>query len=142
MNMQKMTPQEIQLVKRTFEMVLPLADTFALIFYDRFFFLEPEIRSLFRTDMALQREKLITMLALIVRGLDQPENFVEELKQMGLRHASYRVEPEHYLVMIQAIVWSLNESLGEMVTEEVFAAWEKALNIISDIMLEGATTAA
>jgi len=138
MSKQKMTPTEIQLVKRTFEMVTPLADTFALIFYDRLFYLAPQVRPLFRVEMSLQREKLIEMLALIVHGLDQPELFVEEVKQMGLRHASYRVEPEHYPILIEAIIWSLNESLGEMVTEEMFAAWEKTLTIVSDIMLEGA----
>jgi hypothetical protein len=58
-----MTTSETQLVQRMFEMIVPLADTFALIFYERLFFLAPQVRPLFQTKMSLQREKLMTMLA-------------------------------------------------------------------------------
>ena len=139
MNKNRMTQAEIQLVQRTFEMVTPLADTFALLFYDRLFYIAPHVRPLFQTEMSLQREKLMAMLALIVRGLDQPELFNNEIRQMGLRHASYRVEPEHYPIVNEAVIWSLSECLGGMVTAEICSAWEKALDYVSDIMLEGST---
>jgi nitric oxide dioxygenase len=138
----KLTTSEIQLVKRTFEMVTPLADTFALIFYDRLFYLSPQVRPLFITDMSVQRQKLMNMMILVVRGLDQPEFFIEELRQMGLRHASYRVEPDNYLIMIEAVVWALNECLGEQLTEEMYSAWKNTLTLVSDIMLEGASSTA
>lgn len=141
-DMKRLTASEIQLVKRTFEMVSPLADTFALIFYDRLFYLAPQVRPLFLTEMSVQREKLMNMMALIVRGLDQPELFAEELRQMGLRHASYRVEPDHYVVMIEAVIWALNECLGENLTEEMYSAWKNALTLVSDIMLEGTSSTA
>ena len=31
------TETDVQAVQRTFEMILPMADTFAAMFYDRFF---------------------------------------------------------------------------------------------------------
>lgn len=142
MKQKRISTSEIQLVQRTFEMIIPLADTFALIFYDRLFHLAPQVRPLFRTEMSLQREKLMTMLALIVRGLDQPDVFIDELKQMGLRHASYRVEPEHYPIVNEAVIWTLKECLGEKVTAEMFVAWENTLALVSDIMLEGAASSA
>lgn len=138
MEPKKLTSTEIQTIQRTFEMIVPLADTFALIFYDRFFYLEPAIRPLFRVDMARQREKLMDMMAFIVRGLDKPDLFIPELREMGLRHASYRVEPEHYSILIEAIIMALEESLGEKVTDEMRAAWKKILSIVSNVMLAGA----
>lgn len=134
----KLTLTEIQSIQRTFEMIAPMADTFALIFYDRFFYLEPAVRPLFIIDMALQREKLMGMLAFIVRGLDKPDLFIPELREMGLRHASYRVEPEHYPILVEAIIMALEECLGEKVTDEMRAAWKKVLLIVSEIMLAGA----
>jgi hemoglobin-like flavoprotein len=119
-------------------MIAPLADTFALIFYDRFFYLEPAVRPLFINDMALQREKLMGMMAFIVRGLDKPDSFIPEVREMGLRHASYRVEPEHYPILIEAIIMALEECLGGKLTEEMGAAWKKALRFVSDVMLAGA----
>lgn len=138
MEEKKLTSTEIKSIQRTFEMVAPLADTFALIFYDRFFYLEPAVQQLFQVDMALQREKLMQMMAFIVRGLDKPDLFVGELREMGLRHASYRVAPGHYPILIEAIIFALEECLGGKVTDEMKAAWRKALATISEIMLAGA----
>ncbi|MCB8986527.1 MAG: hypothetical protein H6661_02110 [Ardenticatenaceae bacterium] len=85
-----MTTRYIQLVQQTFEMILPQADTYALLFYERFFALEPEVRPLFPDDMAAQRQKLMETLALLVRGLDQPEKLIEYLQELGQRHEGYR----------------------------------------------------
>ena len=134
----KLTTTEIKSIQRTFEMVAPLDNTFALIFYDRFFYLDPAIRQLFQVDMDLQHEKLMQMLAFIVRGLHKPDLFVDELREMGLRHASYRVEPKHYPILVEAIILALEETLGGKITDEMKAAWRKALGIISEIMLAGA----
>ncbi len=139
MEQKKLTPAEIKSVQRTFEMITPLADTFALIFYDRFFQLEPTIRPLFKNDMTLQREKLMIMLAFIVRGLDRPDLFISELQEMGNRHVSYGVLPDHYPILKDAVLIALDVSLGEKMTDEIRVAWEKTLLIITDIMLTGAT---
>ena len=79
------------------------------------------------------------MLAFIVRGLDKPELFVQELREMGLRHASYRVEPEHYPLLAEAVIMALEECLGNHLTNDMKAAWKKALVFISEIMLAGAS---
>lgn len=135
MKQNRLTVTEIQLVQRTFEMLIPLADTFALIFYERFFALEPEVRPLFKSEMWSQRERLITMMAFIIRRLDQPEVFAEELKKLGLRHVAYGVQPAHYPVMSEAVIWALKECLGEKATDEMCAAWQKMLLLVSDSML-------
>lgn len=138
MKQRNFTHDEILLVQRTYEMLAPLADTFALFFYDRFFALAPEVRPLFITDMELQREKLMASIAFIVRGLDKPDMFIEELREMGLRHASYRVEPAHYSVMQEAFLLALEECLGKKLTNEMRAAWQKMLTFVSKVMLAGA----
>jgi hemoglobin-like flavoprotein len=130
--------QEIQAVQRTFEMIMPMADTFAFMFYGRFFQEDPSTRSLFKNDMSTQREKVMDMLAIAVRGLDDPESMLEELQGLGLRHVTYHVEPEHYTTMNEAIIWALAECLGENFTGDMRAAWYKALDILTGIMLESA----
>lgn len=119
-------------------MIVPLADTFALIFYDRFFHLEPEVRELFHIDMGLQREKLMTMITFIIRELDDPAQFTPDLKEMGRRHASYRVKAEHYPILTDAFILALEVTLGEKVTDEMRQAWKKAMILVSEIMLAGA----
>jgi len=129
-----MTTRYIQLVQQTFEMILPQADTYALLFYERFFALEPEVRPLFPDDMAAQRQKLMETLALLVRGLDQPEKLIEYLQELGQRHEGYRVRPPHYAAMNQALVATLADCLGERFTAELRQAWEESLAIMAAIM--------
>jgi hemoglobin-like flavoprotein len=133
--------QDIEAVQRTFEMIVPIADTFAFMFYDRFFAEEPEARPLFQSDMSTQRIKVMDMLALAVRSMEEPEAMIQELRGLGLRHVTYRVEPEHYITMNEAIVWALAESLGDQFTSSMRRAWEKTLARLAEVMLAAADSA-
>ena len=52
-----MTAHPIDLVQSSFAKVTPIADTAAVIFYDRLFEIAPEVRPLFNGDMAEQRRR-------------------------------------------------------------------------------------
>ncbi len=131
------TDTEIQAVQRTFELIMPIADTFTAMFYTRFFTENPTIRPLFKTDMASQRQKVIGMLALAVRGLDEPQTMLRKLDALGQRHVTYHVEPEHYIHMNAAILATLTDFLGENFTDVMRNGWVKALNLLTTIMLKG-----
>ncbi len=130
---------DVQLVQRTFEMILPIADTFAAMFYDRFFAEAPDARRLFSTDMSVQREKVIDMLALAVRSLDNPDALKSELTELGDRHVEYRVDTQYYEVMNQAILGALQDCLGERFTSEMVSAWEETLQFMTTKMITAYT---
>ncbi len=46
-----MTPQEVQLVQKIFEQVVPIKEVAAELFYGRLFELDPSLRSLFHADL-------------------------------------------------------------------------------------------
>ncbi len=129
------TETDYQLVQRSFEMIRPMADTFAAMFYDRFFAAEPEARPLFKSDMAVQREKVIDMLALAVRNLNNPDTLRQELHALGGRHVDYRVQTHHYAIMNDAILGALADCLGEQFTTDMQAAWQHALDALTDTMV-------
>ena len=126
---------DVQVVQRSFEMILPMADTFAAMFYDRFFTAAPNARPLFKSDMALQREKVMEMLALAVHNLDNPDSLQQELHNLGSRHVNYRVETEHYAIMNEAILGALADCLGDQFTPDINAAWQSALDSLTETML-------
>ena len=64
-----MTPQDVDLVQSTFEKVRPISLAAAGMFYDRLFEIAPEVRPLFKGDMAEQGRKLMAMLAVVVGSL-------------------------------------------------------------------------
>jgi len=86
----------IQLIEQSFDRVKPRAPEFAASFYQNLFKAYPEVKPLFaETDMEAQREKLISMLMLVVFNLHHPQNLIDTLQGLGSRHVQYGVLPEH-----------------------------------------------
>jgi len=136
-----MTPQQIELVKKTWVMVVPIADTAAELFYGRLFELEPSYRAMFKHDMSEQGKKLMKTINIAVDALDDVEPLVPTLKQMGADHAGYGVVDRDYNVVGAALLWTLEQGLGEAFTDEVKNAWAAVYEVLADTMKSGAAEA-
>lgn len=127
--------EQKQLVQSTWLKVVPIADTAANLFYRRLFELDPKLRNLFtRTNMAEQRLKLIQMLSAAVEGLDGVDALVPVLKDLGRNHAKYGVRDEHYATVGEALLWTLEQGLGQDYTAKVADAWTATYTLIADVM--------
>jgi hemoglobin-like flavoprotein len=133
-----MTPQQITQVQATFEKVRPIAHAAADLFYGKLFELDPALRPLFRGDMKEQGRMLMSVLSSAVRGLSNPAPLVPVLKDLGKRHMAYGVRDEHYPVVGSALLWTLEQGLGEDFTPDVRDAWVAAYTLLSGAMQEGA----
>lgn len=133
-----MTPEQVELVKSTWKMVLPIADTAADLFYGKLFELDPEVRALFDDDMAKQKKALMAMIGNAVASLHQIESIVPTVQQLGVRHAGYGVIEGHYATVGEALLWTLEQGLREAWTPEVKAAWVETYTILSTTMLDAA----
>ena len=136
-----MTPQQIELVKKTWVMVVPIADKAAELFYGRLFELEPSYRAMFKHDMTEQGKKLMKTISIAVEALDDVEPLVPTLKQMGADHAGYGVVDRDYNVVGAALLWTLEQGLGEAFTDEVKNAWAAVYEVLADTMKAGAAEA-
>ena len=144
-----LTASERALIRRTWDLVRPITDTVADLFYARLFEIAPQYRSLFKQDMEPQKRKLIAMLGFIVNSLDWPDERWQEavaleddlflvVLALGRRHVDlYRVPDEAYDSVGQALLWTFDYGLGEAFTSEVRDAWVKAYWLLSKIMLMG-----
>ena len=137
-----MTPQQIELVKKTWVMVVPIADKAAELFYGRLFELEPSYRQMFKNDMTEQGKKLMKTINIAVEALDDVEPLVPTLKQMGADHAGYGVVDRDYNVVGAALLWTLQQGLGEAFTDEVKNAWAAVYEVLASTMKAGAAEAA
>lgn len=133
-----MDSQQIQILQQSFRLVDPIAETAASLFYSRLFELDPSLRPLFRSDLKSQGEKLMSSIKLVVIGLGNPERIVPAVRSLGKRHAGYGVQPEHYAIVGQALLWTLEKGLGTAYTPEVEAAWVSAYGLLSGLMQEAA----
>ena len=134
-----MTPDQIELVQESFRHVAPIREKAAELFYGRLLSTDPSTVPLFaRSDMALQGQKLMAALAMVVSALDQPEKVVPVARDMAKRHLSYGVRQEHYASVGAALIWTLQRGLGPAFTPEVEAAWKAAYAALSGAMIEAA----
>jgi hemoglobin-like flavoprotein len=133
-----MNRQQIELVQRTFALAAPMADEVASTFYQRLFELDPTLRPLFRGEIHQQGAKLMTVLALAVRGLDRPETIVAAVRRLGERHVHYGVQPHHYATVGEALLWTLGHIFGPAFTADVAAAWGAAYQLLAGLMQEAA----
>jgi nitric oxide dioxygenase len=133
-----MNNQEIQTLQQSFNLVEPIADTAASLFYGRLFELDPSLQPLFKSDMKSQGQKLMSSLKLVVTGLDNPERIIPAVRSLGRRHAGYGVQPGHYATVGEALLWTLETGLGAAYTTEVEAAWISAFGLLSGLMQEAA----
>jgi nitric oxide dioxygenase len=134
-----MTPTEVGLIRASWAAVEPIADTAASLFYARLFELDPAIERLFRrTDMAAQRKILMQTLTVVVKSLDRLDQIVPAVQALGRRHAGYGVREAHYATVGAALLWTLEQGLGEAFTPPVRDAWTAAYGTLANVMIDAA----
>ena len=136
-----MTPEKIALVQDSFAKVVPIADQAAILFYDRLFEIAPEVKPMFHGDMAEQRRKLMSVLGVVVTGLSRLETVLPAASALAKKHVTYGVKDEHYPIVGSALLWTLEQRLGEAWNPELAEAWTTAYGTLSSYMISEAHTA-
>src|SRR5229473_7764727 len=133
-----MTPNQVKLVQQSFAKVAPISDQAAVIFYDRLFEIAPQVKAMFPSDLTEQRKKLMATLAVVVTGLSNLESVLPAVSALATRHVSYGAKAEHYPVVGAALLWTLENGLGDGWTPEVADAWGAAYGTLSGYMISQA----
>jgi len=113
-------PRHKILVQGTFKQV---EATTAELFYNRLFELDPKIKPLFKGDMKEQGRKFTGTLKIAVKGLDDLGNLVPVVEKLGRDHAGFGVVTAHYATVADALLWTLEQRLGNDYTDDVRDAW-------------------
>ena len=135
------TGKQKDLVQSTFAQVAQISEQAAEIFYAKLFELDPELKPLFKGDMKEQGQKLMSMLATAVRGLDDLGTLVPAVKDLGVRHKEYKVEDAHYDTVAAALLSTLEVGLGDNWNEEVKDAWATVYTVLATTMKDAANAA-
>jgi hemoglobin-like flavoprotein len=133
-----MTRDEVSLVQASFAKVAPISEQAAALFYGRLFEIAPEVKPLFRGDMAEQGRKLMATLAVVVNGLTKLEAILPAASALAKRHVAYGVKAEHYAPVGAALLWTLERGLGPEWTPDLAAAWTVAYTTLSGYMISEA----
>ena len=133
-----MTPEHVKLVRESFAKVAPIAPQAAALFYGRLFEIAPEVKPLFKRDIAEQGRMLMQVLVTAVGGLDDLAALVPAVQDLGRRHGRYGVTDAHYGVVGEALLWTLGQGLGDGFTPAVKEAWIAVYTVLADTMMQAA----
>jgi hemoglobin-like flavoprotein len=138
-----MQQEQKQHIRRTFAQIEPIAPVAAALFYGRLFEIAPETRELFRYDlgtpgMARQGAKLMQTLAVAVTHLDDLGAVLPSVEALARRHVAYGVTPAHYDSVEAALLWTLDQGLGDAFTPQVRAAWTELYTTLATAMQRAA----
>lgn len=129
-----------QVVRETWKQVTPVADAAAAMFYSRLFEIDPTTQPLFEgKDIAEQRRKLVASLTMAVNGLDDLDALVPVIQDLGRRHVDYGVEDMQYDSVGAALLWTLEQGLGEAWTPQAAEAWTEVYQLLAKVMLDAAS---
>ena len=138
-NKTTMTPEQKDLVQSSWEKVVPIADTAAELFYARLFELDPALQPMFaNSDMKEQGKKLMQMITVAVKGLDNLEQILSAVQDLGRRHVDYGVEASHYDTVGAALLDTLGKGLGDDFTPETKEAWTVTYTTLATVMKDAA----
>ncbi|MDP9037325.1 MAG: globin domain-containing protein [Myxococcota bacterium] len=143
------TDDEKALIKNSWRLVVPIAETASDLFYKKLFELRPDYRRLFPDDMKAQKRKLVAMLGFIVKALDWPESAWRErvaeeddlclvLLALGRRHSDlYKIPDASYDTVAEALLWTLDYGLGKKFDGPTRAAWTHVYQLCALTMRMG-----
>lgn len=134
-----MTPDQIALVQQSFSKVAPISEQAAGLFYGRLFEIAPEVKPLFaKADIREQGKKLMGTLAVVVGGLTDLAAILPAASRLAKLHVQYGVKPDHYAPVGAALLWTLEQGLGDGWTPELKDAWTAAYTTLSGYMISEA----
>lgn len=129
-----MDAQQINLVQKSWSKILPISDKAAELFYNRLFEIDPSTKVLFKGDMGVQGRKLMQMITAAVNGLNDLDGLVPVVQDLGRRHGGYGVQEAHYGSVGSALLWTLEQGLGDDFTDDVKIAWTETYMLLAGVM--------
>ena len=130
-----MTPQQTQLVKRSFWIAEGRRTQLAGCFLAELFARDPALWRLFSTDPALRGDKLHHAVAGIVASIDRLHPIVPVLEWLAFHGAAHGIGERQQVIIADAFMAALESMLGDTFTPAHRQAWWLACRSVIDVMV-------
>lgn len=129
----------ISLIKSTVPVLEVRGEEITSRFYQRMFHNHPELLNLFNhanQQQGRQQSALARAVYAAAAHIDRLEEILPVVRQIGHKHRSVGVLPEHYPIVGKHLLLAIQDVLGDAVSDEVLQAWEKAYQRIADVFIQ------
>jgi hemoglobin-like flavoprotein len=129
------TPEDIELVRSSYASLGGDGPAVAAEFYRRLFAAEPSAQTLFTQGPDVMASKFADELEAIVEAIVSFDTFAMRVRDLAARHATYGVQTRHYRAAGDALLGALAARLGPEWDPATQAAWQRAYNLVAEIMM-------
>ncbi len=108
-------------------------------FYTRMFKHNPEVLPFFNPanqEKGAQQQALAAAICAYAANIDNLGVLGDAVELVAQKHASLRIQPEHYPVVGENLLESIKEVLGDAATDDIIEAWGAAYGVLADILIE------
>jgi hemoglobin-like flavoprotein len=136
-----LTQQQVSLLKKSFRLMNSM--NIASRFYSRLLEQYPEVAHLFPADNHELKEKLASVLQLVVFSFEEKksnqfelqESLIIPLRDLGRKHEQKGVRNAHYPVGNSLLLQAIKDEMGNSF-DEVSNAWQIALDLLTTAMTD------
>jgi nitric oxide dioxygenase len=129
----------IQIVKATVPVLEENGEALTRHFYERMFKHNPEVLPFFNPanqTNGTQQRALATAICAYASHIDDLGSLGKAVNLISNKHASLRIQPNHYPIVGENILASIKEVLGDAATDEIVTAWGEAYNALANILID------
>ncbi|MCC9024197.1 NO-inducible flavohemoprotein [Bacillus nakamurai] len=128
----------INIIKSTAPVLKTQGEDITGRFYNLMFQDHPELLNMFnQTNQKKQTQRAALANAVIAAAanIDQLEHIIPAVRQIGYKHTSIGVKPEHYPIVGKYLLLAIKDVLQDAATPDIMQAWEKAYGVIADAFI-------
>lgn len=128
----------IEIIKSTVHVLEEHGEKITTRFYELMFGNHPELLNIFNhanQKQGRQQKALSSTVYAAAKYIDNLEAILPVVKQIGHKHRSLGIKPEHYPIVGKHLLLAIKDVLGDAATKEIIDAWEEAYNVIADAFI-------
>ncbi|VAV93252.1 hypothetical protein MNBD_ALPHA07-1533 [hydrothermal vent metagenome] len=121
-----LSQRQMMLIRDSFDMLRDDIEPRSIQFYDALFQHAPQLRDMFREDIAGQGMRFMSTLRVIVDNLHNPDAMASRYSDLGDGHKAMGVKAVDFEPMGRALIETLKNAMGDDFTPETRVAWQAA----------------
>ncbi|PIG79788.1 flavohemoprotein [Aspergillus arachidicola] len=125
----KLTPQQIQIVKSTIPALQDHGVAITTLFYQRLLQQHPELKNIFNTAHQATGEQPAALAHAVwayATNIEHPEALKTAISRIGHKHASLGITADQYPIVGEGLLAAIKEVLGDAANDQVLDAWKAA----------------
>lgn len=133
-----LSPKTIEIIKSTVPVLEVHGTAITKRFYQMMFAKHPELLNIFNhanQKQGRQQTALANAVYAAALYIDKLETILPVVKQIGHKHRSLGVKPEHYPIVGENLLAAIKDVLGDAATDEIIGAWAEAYGVIADAFI-------